>query len=243
MDEALLRKQAKQFDWYTPVNFGNGLIINGNFKISSDDESIHFGLGKWRYIVERNLPDLQGKRVLDIGCNAGAFCIQMARMGATEVIGIDSNRTWPNWLNQAKFVKSALEWRCGTTYPITFIDSEMDRIPDLNLGHFDVVIALCCLYYLEGKKIQALLEHFNGHSDIILIQCNTRRADQSTAVHRRASPKYMVHQLQNAGYSSIHVDNPLLYERPIVVGSKHSLKRCNNLSKLDRLRLWTRSKI
>ena len=243
MNENVIKECIKEFTWYTPVDFGNGVVASGNFKGASGTDSIHFGLGKWKYIIERNLPDLQGKRVMDIGCNNGISCIQMARMGAKEVFGIDSERTWPNWMNQAQFVKEALEWRCNTKYSITYIDSGMEKIPDLNLGQFDIVTALCCIYYLEEGKIYSLLRYFAKHVDFILIQCNTRRQDQTPEVHRRAVPQYIGKALKTSGYPYIRFDKPLFYERPVVIGSRYPFKKNMVLTKVDRIRCWIRKKI
>src|ERR1700736_4260904 len=53
---------------------------------------------KWR-MFESSLPaDLSGKTVLDVGCNAGFYSIQMKRRGAARVVGIDSD---PVYLEQA----------------------------------------------------------------------------------------------------------------------------------------------
>jgi len=243
MDENIIKKRIKDYTWYSPVDFGNGVIASGDFLVKTYIESIHFGLGKWKYIIERNLPNLQGKRVMDIGCNNGISCIHMARMGAKEVIGIDSEKTWPNWKNQALFVKEALEWRCNTKYPVTYINTSMENIPDLNLGHFDVVTALCCIYYLEDNKIYSLFKYFRDYVDFLLIQCNTRETDQKPEVHKRANPKYIENILKKVGYPFIQLDRPWLYERPVVVASKYPIKKNMNLSKVDRVRFWIRSKI
>lgn len=240
MDENTLKERIREFTWYSPVDFGNGVIAARDFKTAGNIESIHFGSGKWKYIVERNLPDLQGKRVMDIGCNNGTSCIQMARMGAKEIFGIDSEKTWPNWMKQAQLVKEGLEWRCNTKYPITYIDSNMEKIPDLNLGRFDVVTALCCIYYLEDEKIHSLLRHFREHADFLLIQCNTRRQDQIPEVHRRAVPQYIENALKKAGFSYIDFDKPLFYERPVVVASRYPIKNKAPGGKIDRVRYWIR---
>src|SRR6201747_948342 len=44
--------------------------------------------------------DLTGKTVLDIGCNAGFYSLEMKRRGAARVVGIDSD---PVYLAQARF--------------------------------------------------------------------------------------------------------------------------------------------
>ena len=44
--------------------------------------------------------DLNGKSVLDIGCNGGFYSIEMKRRGADRVVGIDSDE---DYLAQARF--------------------------------------------------------------------------------------------------------------------------------------------
>jgi ribosomal protein L11 methylase PrmA len=44
--------------------------------------------------------DLTGRTVLDIGCNAGFYAIEMKRRGAARVVGVDSDE---RYLDQARF--------------------------------------------------------------------------------------------------------------------------------------------
>ena len=44
---------------------------------------------KWRRFAHAIPADLTGKTVLDIGCNAGFYSIEMKRRGAARVVGID----------------------------------------------------------------------------------------------------------------------------------------------------------
>lgn len=234
-----MRKKILQFKWYQPVNFGNG-ITTENWAGTHTKRSYEFGIKKWNFIIERNLPDIQGLRVLDVGCNCGLYCVQLSRMGAKKVVGIDSELTWPSWQEQAFFVKEALEWRCGTKYNISYIDSSMEDIPNLGLEGFDLVLALCCLYYLPEKKIHFLLSYFRdtGCSKIIL-QGNTNRNDQTLEVFQRAQPKFLAKMLRQAGYDFVSIDQPVLYSRPVVVGSFQSVDS-GPQSKRDKLRDWLR---
>src|SRR5207237_9291856 len=45
---------------------------------------------KFRRFADQ-LPNVAGKSVLDIGCNAGFYSIEMKRRGAARVLGIDSD--------------------------------------------------------------------------------------------------------------------------------------------------------
>jgi tRNA (mo5U34)-methyltransferase len=50
--------------------------------------------------------DLTGKSVLDIGCNAGFYSIEMKNRGADRVLGIDTDE---RYLAQARFAAEVLE--------------------------------------------------------------------------------------------------------------------------------------
>src|SRR5947209_18417126 len=55
---------------------------------------------KWRQFADALPKDLQGHTVLDIGCNAGFYAIEMKRRGADRVVAID---TEDEYLRQARF--------------------------------------------------------------------------------------------------------------------------------------------
>src|SRR5437588_2172064 len=55
---------------------------------------------KWRQFAHAIPADLRGKSVLDIGCNAGFYSIEMKRRGAERVVGIDFDE---EYLTQARF--------------------------------------------------------------------------------------------------------------------------------------------
>src|SRR3954465_377649 len=53
---------------------------------------------KWTRFEHAIPRDLTGKTVLDVGCNAGFYCLEMKRRGAARVVGIDSDE---GYLSQA----------------------------------------------------------------------------------------------------------------------------------------------
>src|SRR3954447_4305241 len=55
---------------------------------------------KWRKFADALPRDLRGQTVLDIGCNAGFYSMEMKRRGADRVVGIDSAE---EYLAQARF--------------------------------------------------------------------------------------------------------------------------------------------
>jgi tRNA (mo5U34)-methyltransferase len=93
---------------------------------------------RWR-ILEPFVPqNLSGKSVLDIGCNAGYFSLQMKTRGASRVVGID---IMPHVLAQARFMSI---WH---DQPIEL--REMDTNDVESLGTFDYVIFVGVLYHLK----------------------------------------------------------------------------------------------
>src|SRR5215831_10594899 len=84
---------------------------------------------KWCQIEHAIPQDLRGATVLDVGCNAGFYSIEMKRRGARRVLGIDVDE---RYLKQARFAADTLgveiELQKCSVY-------ETDQIP----GQFDYV--------------------------------------------------------------------------------------------------------
>jgi 2-polyprenyl-3-methyl-5-hydroxy-6-metoxy-1,4-benzoquinol methylase len=237
VDESELRQRIAQFKWYQPISFGRGLDAHAH-GLPHLSQSHQAGLTKWRYIIERNLPDIQGMRVLDIGCNAGLFSIQLARCGAREVVGVDSERAWPGWQQQALFVKEALESRCQTTYNVQYVDCPMTDIPLADLGKFDLVMALCSLYYIPEDEMLRVLRHFYQQGcPTVLLQANKDRRTDSAEVKARSAPGFLLRLLKAAGYSHVTIDAPLFHSRPVLVGHL-SWPPASPISRRDRVRRW-----
>jgi SAM-dependent methyltransferase len=63
-------------DWYQTIELSNGLVTPG--KVDSR--------GRHRFLERL---DVRGRRVLDVGCNSGAYSLWAKRRGASEVVGVD----------------------------------------------------------------------------------------------------------------------------------------------------------
>ena len=94
---------------------------------------------KWKHIGTALPADLAGASVLDIGCNAGFYSIELKRRGAGRVLGIDVDE---RYLKQAHFAASTLgldiEFEKRSVYAV-------DEIP----GKFDIVLFMGVLYHLR----------------------------------------------------------------------------------------------
>ena len=83
------------------------------------------------------LPELTGKRILDVGCGAGDFAAFCADMGASNVDGIDIST---NMIQLAK-----------ETHGQKGINFQQTAIEDMNLqsGAYDLVVSSLALHYVE----------------------------------------------------------------------------------------------
>jgi tRNA (mo5U34)-methyltransferase len=109
---------------------------------------------KWARIAPALPADLTGKSVLDIGCNAGFYSIEMKRRGAERVVGIDSD---PRYLEQARLAAEVL----GTN--IELRQMSVYDVPDLR-ERFDLVLFMGVFYHLRYPllALDLVVEHVLG---------------------------------------------------------------------------------
>ena len=115
-----------------------------------------------------HLPDLDGKTVLDIGCNAGYYSIECKRRGARHVVGIDVNQGRPeDFIEQARFAASELG------LAIEFRHQDLFDVID---APYDVVLFLGVLYHLDDP-IAGLEKAASLTRETLLLgtQASTRR--------------------------------------------------------------------
>jgi tRNA (mo5U34)-methyltransferase len=105
--------------------------------------------------------DLSGKSVLDIGCNAGFYAIEMKRRGAARVVGIDSD---DRYLAQAQLASQELG----------FGDIELRKLDVYDVGalgeRFDLVIFMGVLYHLRHPLLALDLIREHVAEDMLLFQ-------------------------------------------------------------------------
>lgn len=119
---------------------------------------------KWRRFAHAIPSDLRGKSVLDIGCNAGFYSIEMKRRGAARVVGIDSD---PRYLAQARFAASV----CGADIELR----NLSVYEVASLGErFDVVLFLGVLYHLRHPLLALDLLHKHVVKETLVFQSMLR---------------------------------------------------------------------
>lgn len=117
--------------------------------------------------------DLSGKSVLDIGCNAGFYSVEMKRRGAERVVGIDSDE---RYLAQARFACAELgfegiEFRNMSVYDVAALGEK-----------FDFVVFMGVLYHLRHPllALDLIREHVAG--DMMLFQTLQQGSNDVLAV-------------------------------------------------------------
>ncbi len=128
---------------------------------------------KWERFRHAVPEDLSGASVLDIGCNAGFYAIEMARRGAAEVVAIDSDE---RYLEQARFAASEAGAR-----NIRFLQMSVYDVASLG-RRFDLVIFMGVLYHLRHPLLALDLLRRHAVGQHMLFQCMLRGSDRADPV-------------------------------------------------------------
>jgi tRNA (mo5U34)-methyltransferase len=112
--------------------------------------------------------DLNGKTVLDIGCNGGFYSIEMKKRGADRVVGIDSD---DKYLAQARFSAEVMGME------IEFYNMSVYDVGSLN-EKFDVVIFMGVLYHLRHPLLALDLLYDNVVNDVLIFQSMQRGSNE-----------------------------------------------------------------
>jgi tRNA (mo5U34)-methyltransferase len=148
---------------------------------------------KWRSFAEAISRDLTGKSVLDIGCNAGFYSMEMKRRGAARVLGLDSDE---EYLAQARFAAEVtgleIEFRRMSVYDVGVLEEK-----------FDLVLFLGVLYHLRHPLLALDLIYEHVARDVLVFQSMQRG---SSAVGRLADNYdfWTVRQFDEPGYPKLH---------------------------------------
>jgi tRNA (mo5U34)-methyltransferase len=122
---------------------------------------------KWRRFAHAIPADLSGKTVLDIGCNAGFYAMEMQRRGAARVLGIDFDA---DYLAQARFAAE-----------VTDLDIEYRRLSVYDVGalgeRFDIVLFIGVLYHLRHPLLALDLIHEHVARDLLVFQSMQRGSE------------------------------------------------------------------
>ena len=118
--------------------------------------------------------DLTGKSVLDIGCNAGFYSLEMKRRGADRVLGVDFDE---RYLAQARFAAE-----------VRGVDIEFRQLSVYDVGSlgetFDLVIFMGVLYHLRHPLLALDLIREHVAKDLMLFQTMQRGSTEAMEVQQ-----------------------------------------------------------
>ena len=165
--------------WYQPINFGYGIktVVRDKKGRRYRPWTLDRGLRKWRAFIKPNLPfHLTGKRVLEVGCNAGLFLTKCVREGAREAIGVEKD---DHYYRQASFVTNTFKDLHGRYYPVRIFQGAMESFDYQALGKFDLALLLNVIYHI-GKS--ADYHHLNAE-EVTSLQVKTLQRVSQVAEH------------------------------------------------------------
>lgn len=153
---------ARLGPWFHNIDLGGGITTAPDHFLG-DYPSFKFA--EFAALVPA---DLTGKTVLDIGCNAGFYAIEMKRRGASRVLGIDSD---DRYLAQARFAAETLgfdgiEFANLSVYDVATIGET-----------FDLVIFMGVLYHLRHPLLALDLIRAHVAGDLMLFQTMQQGSD------------------------------------------------------------------
>jgi tRNA (mo5U34)-methyltransferase len=123
---------------------------------------------KWRRFAHALPRDLRGWTVLDVGCNAGFYALEMKRRGADRVVAIDTD---PRYLEQARFAAEVsglpLELRRMSVFDVAGLEER-----------FDLVLFMGVLYHLRHPLLALDLLHEHAVGALMVFQSMQRGAQE-----------------------------------------------------------------
>jgi tRNA (mo5U34)-methyltransferase len=129
---------------------------------------------KWQSFEHAIPSDLRGKTVLDIGCNAGFYSIEMKRRGADRVVAIDFD---PDYLAQARLAaevcEADIEFRQLSVYDVSQLAEK-----------FDVVLFMGVLYHLRHPLLALDLLHEHVVKDLLVFQSMQRGSRNAMQIEK-----------------------------------------------------------
>ena len=193
--DAEIRAQFERFEhWHYAFAFEGGLSFAAHHRGSAELTDLpERPLQRFRHfmpwLLDAEAGTLEGKRVLDIGCNSGFWSIQCALLGA-EVVGFDARS---ELIEQAELVRSIVGVDNARFEVLDF----WDMSPESLGGTFDIVLNLGLLYHL-AKPLEALERTRSMARRLVLLDTGVYRSANPT-IHVRWEEPFDIRMAHAAG--------------------------------------------
>lgn len=192
MNDAQILNKINSFAyWYYQFDLaGHKTPVKGPDVIRRNEQRKNYF---FRPLVDLLGGSLAGKRVLDLGCNAGFWSLCAIESGCDYVVGIDGRQMH---IDQAEFVfevkgieRDRYHFYCGNVFDLL----------NENLGQFDIVLCLGLLYHIS--KPITLLERISSiNTDLLVIDSILSKKEGSVFEVRHGN---LDHPLQAVDYELV----------------------------------------
>jgi SAM-dependent methyltransferase len=161
------------------------------------------------------LPDLKGKRVLDLGCDYGYWCKLASDLGASRVVGVDRGRE----VRREGFVELAARNRAQDWPRCEFYDVNLGAEWPV-FGQFDVIFCFALYHHWYGqcgdhKRIWEWLAQHTAPGGVLLWEGPYDEKDSIVVMKTKHIGGYTRENILNAAhrYFVVEVVGPALYRR------------------------------
>ena len=192
---------------YAPVYHGRGYGIGPIF-------NIEVGSGKWRFI-RRHLPDVRGKRVLDLGTNNAMVPLEMLRAGARSVTAYEVD---PVFADYARLNREWVEFLDNRPYDLELVERPMHAALERDLSGHDIATSFCSLYYEPPENMARITRALSSAVEYFVVQANENKQQHTGQLLRLASLEFLRRLLAENGFADQRIVRFPYYDRPLVIG-------------------------
>jgi hypothetical protein len=205
---ALSRRRADLF--YAPVYHGRGYGIGPIF-------NIEVGSGKWRFI-RRHLPDVRGKRILDLGTNNAMIPLEMLRAGAKSVTGYEVD---PVFADFARLNWGWVEFLDNRSYQLELVERPMHAALERDLTGYGIATSFCSLYYEPPANMARITRALSESVEYFVVQANENKLQHTGELRRLASLEFLQQLLAENGFAEQRIVRFPYYDRPLLIARSH----------------------
>ena len=215
-------------EWYSPLELGPFQIPKVTYPDFKDvwDYDNTEGIRNWEHCIKHVLPEVQGKRIIDVGSNIGLYSLELARMGAI-VCGVDRgpSTVQPNnhnlgsqsVPNQAYGIRNLYELYHNRRFDnVAF--AELDLMTyDFSKLKCDIFFSCRVLYHLGKQRMEQIIRDISNNIPEVILQSNER---QHSKLLGASGMSYHKKLLNKYGYTIIKEYAPVNFPHPIIYACK-----------------------
>lgn len=144
----LVKKIKKLGPWFQTIELEKDIVTTSIYPTSKRGKRLNAGDLFWPQLRKILPLSLKGKRILELGPDAGLYCVRASLEGAS-VVGIDKDS---HCFSQAKFIKKYFENKYDKILDVKYVQGNIEDIDVEKIGKFDIVIACAVLHCMVPRN-------------------------------------------------------------------------------------------